>query len=282
MSDAERFDPFSGTRVHIVASRQNRPNIPTDGCPFCVGGLEAPDEYRVKSFVNRWPALQNGICEVVLYSPKHDASFASLEPNEIKDVVDLWAERTTHLALQKDIEYVLVFENCGAQVGATIQHPHGQIYAFDHVPARQHRILSANWRPELDAGARVILTTENFVVYSQFAAIHPVSLVVAPRVRVGAVAALTDGQRVEFAEVLSRTFRALQNLFDSPPPYMMWITQVAENKYYSEPWMHMEIVSPWRATNVQRYIAAAEVSTEEYFNPVDPDDVAARMRRLVS
>jgi len=133
-----------------------------------------------------------------------------------------------------------------------------------------------------DAGARAILTTKNFVVYAQFASVHPVSLVVAPRARVGTVAELTSDQRLGFAEVLSRTFKALHNLFDSPPPYMMWITQIAETKNYTEPWMHMEIVSPWRATNVQRYIAAAEISTEEYFNPVDPDDVAARLRNLIS
>jgi UDPglucose--hexose-1-phosphate uridylyltransferase len=44
----------------------------------------------------------------------------------------------------------------------------------------------------------------------------------------------------------------------------------------------MEIVSPWRAAHVPRYIAAVEVATQEYFNPVDPADVAARLRALMT
>ncbi|NBU39069.1 MAG: galactose-1-phosphate uridylyltransferase, partial [Actinobacteria bacterium] len=61
---APRRDPFLDTFVHIVESRQGRPNLPSDGCPFCVGGLEAPEPYDVKSFPNRWPALGEGNCEV--------------------------------------------------------------------------------------------------------------------------------------------------------------------------------------------------------------------------
>jgi UDPglucose--hexose-1-phosphate uridylyltransferase len=67
-----------GTVVHVVRARQGRPNLPSTGCPFCVGGLEAPEPYTVKAFPNRWPALGPGRCEVVLYTPEHDATFASL------------------------------------------------------------------------------------------------------------------------------------------------------------------------------------------------------------
>ena len=42
-----------------------------------------------------------------------------------------------------DLAYVLVFENRGAEVGATIPHPHGQIYAFDTVPDQPLRELRA-------------------------------------------------------------------------------------------------------------------------------------------
>src|SRR6187455_734036 len=53
-------DPYLGTVVHVVASRQARPNLPSTGCPFCVGGLEAPEPYDVRSFPNRWPAYAPG------------------------------------------------------------------------------------------------------------------------------------------------------------------------------------------------------------------------------
>lgn len=281
MNSNERIDPHSGSRVHIVAARQDRPNSPTTDCPFCVGGLEAPSDYTVKSIANRWPALDYGVCEVVLYSSQHDASLVSIAPGGIRNVIDLWAQRTEQLQRQDNIEYVLIFENRGAQVGATIQHPHGQIYAFDHVPARQHRLLSSQWKPELDSGSREILSTPFFVAYAQYASIHPVSLVVAPRQRVATINELSDLQRTDFSETLHRVFSALDKLFDEPLPYMMWINQSADAKTYKNPWMHMEIVSPWRAPNVQRFIAAAEVSTEEYFNPVDPADIAQRLRDLI-
>ncbi|KRO63317.1 MAG: hypothetical protein ABR76_00630 [Acidimicrobiia bacterium BACL6 MAG-121220-bin61] len=58
-SGNERIDPNTGTVVHIVGSRQNRPNLPAADCPFCVGGLEAPQPFETHHFVNRWPPMPN-------------------------------------------------------------------------------------------------------------------------------------------------------------------------------------------------------------------------------
>lgn len=281
MSDNDRLDPHSGVRVHIVAARQNRPNLPSSECPFCVGGLESPEPYDVKSFANRWPALETGACEVVLYSSQHDATFASLGVSGIRNVIDLWAERSTQLQQQSDVDYVLIFENRGAEVGATISHPHGQIYAFDHVPRRQHSILQSQWKPDPQPADRLVINGDHFVAYAQYAAIHPVSLVVAPHQQVSLLSQLGDELRDELASILHKTFVALDQLFDAPLPYMMWITQAPAKTRCENAWLNIEIVSPWRAKGVQRYIAAAEVSTEEYFNPVDPADIAQRLRTLV-
>ena len=72
----------------------------------------------------------------MLYTPRHDASFADLTPAEARRVVDLWAARSEELGAHDDVDYVLVFENRGPEVGATIAHPHGQIYALADVPPR--------------------------------------------------------------------------------------------------------------------------------------------------
>ena len=119
-----RRDPYLDTVVHIVEARQSRPNLPTDGCPFCVGGLEAPDPYDVKAFPNRWPALGEGNCEVVLYSPDHDTSFHGLGVSGVRKVIDLWAGRTRALLDRPGTEYVMIFENRGAEVGAKIGRAH--------------------------------------------------------------------------------------------------------------------------------------------------------------
>src|SRR5690606_39872460 len=79
-SDGYRVDPLTGDVAYIVAGRQRRPNLPATGCPFCPGGLEAPEPYDVLAFPNRWPPLPAGRAEVVLYTPDHDATFASLGP----------------------------------------------------------------------------------------------------------------------------------------------------------------------------------------------------------
>jgi UDPglucose--hexose-1-phosphate uridylyltransferase len=281
MNENDRIDPHSGARVHIVAARQHRPNLPSSDCPFCVGGLESPKPYEVKSFANRWPALETGACEVVLYSSQHDATITTLGSSGIRKVIDLWAERTTQLQQQSDVDFVLIFENRGAEVGATISHPHGQIYAFDHVPRRQHSILETQWKPDTQPADRLVINSDHFSTYAKYAAIHPVSLVVAPHKQISLLSQLNDALRDDLASVLHKTFVALDQLFDGPLPYMMWITQASAKTQYENVWLHIEIVSPWRAKGVQRFIAAAEVSTEEYFNPVDPADIAQRLRNLV-
>jgi len=176
---------------------------------------------------------------------------------------------------------LLIFENRGAEVGATISHPHGQIYAFDHVPRRQHSILETQWKPEKQPADRLVINSDHFSTYAKYAGIHPVSLVVAPHKQISLLSQLNDALRDDLASVLHKTFVALDQLFDGPLPYMMWITQASAKTQYENVWLHIEIVSPWRAKGVQRFIAAAEVSTEEYFNPVDPADIAQRLRNLV-
>ena len=276
-----RADPFDGTQVHVVGTRQKRPNLPSTGCPFCVGGLEAPEPYDVRSFSNRWPAMPGDRCEVVLYTPEHDATFQSLGTDGARKVVDLWAERTAALGARPDVDYVLVFENRGAEVGATIAHPHGQIYAFDHVPRRQQERLRGGWRPDPGAGERCVATTRDWVAHVPFAPTFPVSLEIAPIERVGDLPSMNDRLRDGLAEILVDVFGRLDRLYGEPLPYMMWLNQrpTVETDDH-DAWFNIEIASPWRSAGVPRFIAAAEVASEEYFNPVVPEELAERLRRL--
>ena len=279
MARETRVDPHTGTVVHIVAARQSRPNLPDNDCPFCVGGLEAPDAYSTKAFPNRWPALDQGYCEVVLYSPDHDASLATLSNDALRELIDLWADRTVALRALPHGECVVVFENRGAEIGATIPHPHGQIYAFDHVPQRTAQYLSNGWTPEDNPGDRLVLEEVGWKVWCDHAAVHPVSLRVAPVTRVADLPSLTHDSRDSLANVLGRVMRALDALFGAAPPYMLWWNQAPRSAHdWPDAWLNLEIVSPWRSTGVPRYIAGVEIATGEYFNPVDPSDVAARLR----
>lgn len=275
-----RTDPFLGTRVHVVGARQTRPNLPDTGCPFCVGGLEAPEPYDVRWFPNRWPAMPDSRCEVVLYTPDHHATLWSLGTAGVRRVIDLWAERTAALGSRADVAYVLVFENRGPDVGATIAHPHGQIYAYDRVPERPARRLVAGWHPDPDPGDRLVCTTGSWTCAVPHAPVYPLEVTLAPAMRVGDLTVADDQLRDELAAMLVEVLARLDQLFDRPLPYMMWLNQRPFDGSHPDAWLNIEIVSPWRSAGVQRYIAAAEVAAGEYFNPVVPEDLAARLRAL--
>ncbi len=276
-----RVDPFTGTVVHVVGSRQERPNLPPTGCPFCVGGREAPDPYDVHWFSNRWPAMDGDRCEVVLYTSDHDATFWSLGIDGARRVVDLWADRTADLGARSDVDYVLAFENRGAEVGATIAHPHGQIYAYDHVPARQAKRLHAGWHPDKSPGERSVAHVEGWSAWVPYAPMFPLAVEVAPDDRVPDLVAMDDAARDGFAAILVEVLGRFDQLYDRPLPYMMWLNQrPSVSDGYGDAWFNVEIVSPWRSAGVQRFIAAAEIASEEYFNPVVPEQLAADLRGL--
>ena len=280
-SEDLRLDPALGTRVHVVHARQGRPNLPSSGCPFCVGGVEAPEPYDVRWFPNRWPAMPDERCEVILYTSDHEATFASLGVEGARRVVDLWAERTVALGGRHDVDYVLVFENRGPEIGATITHPHGQIYAFDHVPERQLALLSAGWKPDIDPGDRLVTASDGWTVCVPVASPFPIALSISPDAQVPDVVSLDGDARNALAAVLVDTFSRLDALYDRALPYMMWLHQrPTDGAEWPQAWFNIDIVSPWRAAGVQRFIAAAEVATGEYFNPVVPEDLAATLRAL--
>jgi UDPglucose--hexose-1-phosphate uridylyltransferase len=277
----QRIDPHLGTRVHYVSSRQKRPNLPSSGCPFCPGGLEAPEPYDVRWFTNRWPAMPGERCEVVLYTSDHDATFASLGADGARRVIDLWAQRTEELGARDDVESVLVFENRGPEVGATIAHPHGQIYAFDHVPERTLARLKAPWTPDPDPGDRLVVEHGGWRATVPYSNPYPVALSVAPVELRPDLMSLTDSERQRLAELLVDVFARLDRLYDVPLPYMMWLNQrPTVPSGWDDAWFNIEIVSPFRSAGVPRFIAAAEVATGEYFNPVIPEDLAERLRSL--
>jgi UDPglucose--hexose-1-phosphate uridylyltransferase len=274
-----RVDPVLGTIVHVVSARQARPNLPSTGCPFCVGGLEAPEPYDVKSFANRWPAMDGDRCEVVLYTSQHDASFPSLGVEGARKVIDLWAERTAVLGARDDVDYVLCFENRGREVGATIAHPHGQIYAYDHVPSRQSRRLAAGWTPDKAPGERVVVERDGWSAWVPYAPTFPVAVEIAPIERMPDLPGMDGPSRTGLAAILIEVVGRFDALYGTATPYMLWMNQrptVAEG--FDDAWFNIEIVSPWRAAGVQRFIAAAEVASEEFFNPVIPEQLAERLR----
>ncbi len=289
-------DPLTGAPVVIARARQDRPNRPpAEGCPFCVGGLEAPEPYRTKAFVNRWPSLSEGCCEVVLFSPDHDASLATLDVADLEAVVDLWAQRTSMLGSRPDVDYVLVFENHGAEVGATIAHPHGQIFAFDFVPpvpatelqlaaercslcdpVPESQIVSMHGTDHdlADAGS-----DPTWTAWVPATSPHPYGMVLSPRAHVGSLPELAQPARAALAHALGDTLARLERHLGPGAPYMFWFHQrPTDGEAWPHAHLHAEIVPLWRSPGVARYVAGGELGSGVFINPVDPAAAAADLR----
>lgn len=297
-----RFDRLTREWVAIVGHRQTRPNQPADACPFCVGGLEAPDPYTVKSFANRWSPYRSGdpvepeselahasgfarmpargAAEVVLYSPDHDASLASIGVDGARRVVDLWAERTAELLARPEVAYVLVFENRGAEVGATIPHPHGQIYAFPFVPPvprREAEVAAEHGCPlctevvrEAAAGARVVFDDDDWLAWVPFASGYPFGVLLGPRSHQLGVPDLGPESRQSLATALVDVLGRYDRLFSAPFPYLLWIHHGVH--------VHVHLAPPWRSQGTARYIASGEAGSGTLSNPVVPEAAAAMLR----
>jgi UDPglucose--hexose-1-phosphate uridylyltransferase len=287
-----RFDPLTGARALIVASRQARPNLPSGGCPFCPGGLEAPEPYEVRWFKNRWPPLPEGRAEIVLFSPEHHQSLGWLPKGQLLKVVSLWAERTQALGARDDVGYVLVFENRGRDVGATIPHPHGQIYAFSEVPpvplrelAGKECAICAEMAGTGDAGPshakRSITSAGGWRSWAVWAAGFPFELLLAPEEHTGDLAQ-AQGSHEGLAEVLGSALSGLDGLFGVPMPYMLWCHQrPTDGGDWPTAHLHFHVAPAQRARRVPRYVASGELGTGIMFNPVAPEDAAARLRDVL-
>jgi UDPglucose--hexose-1-phosphate uridylyltransferase len=285
-----RVDPLSGDLVYVVAHRQARPNRPGTDCPFCPGGLEAPEPYEVRWFPNRWPPFTGessadaSRAEIVLYTPKHDAAFWQLDPTEARRVVDLWAERTEALGAHDDAQYVLVFENRGAEVGATIAHPHGQIYAFDVIPPRALAELarpSARGLGPDAVGDRLVARNDRWRAWVPEAANWPYELLLAPDLPAPDLPSLDEGHRDDLAGLLLDVLARLDRLFDAPMPYMMWFHQrPTDGGPWEDAWVHLHIAPLLRGPGTPRFVAAGELGSQVFFNPVDPSDAATRLREV--
>ena len=139
------------------------------------------------------PAL--GRCEVVCFTTDHDSTFAALAPERARTVIDAWADRTAELGALPEVELVFCFENRGQEIGVTLHHPHGQIYAYPYLPQRSAAILEQATRhhertgrllgadilaAEERDGRRVVLQGRHWTAYVPFAARWPVEVHLAP------------------------------------------------------------------------------------------------------
>lgn len=315
-----RWHPVRGEWVMYAAHRLGRTFLPPpEYNPLAptrdpAHPTELPrGRYDVAVFENRFPSLTLnapdpgpgpadtragvGACEVVVFSQDASGRLADLTEAQLTLLLGVWADRTTRLAATGKIRSVLCFENRGVEVGVTLHHPHGQIYAYDHVPpvparaAEQMRAYrEAHGRPWLEdfvaaeraEGVRVIRDEgEALSVVPPFARFTYETWVLPAR-PVAFLADLTASERAAFARVLGDALRRLDALFGVRMPYLLTVQQApldapGEAGPATYP-LRVELCPYLRAPGRLKFLAGTEQGAGEFANDKFPEVAAAELR----
>jgi UDPglucose--hexose-1-phosphate uridylyltransferase len=328
-----RFNPLLGEWVLCSPGRLDRPWLgerhaspaPAPAydpdCYMCpgnarAGGAKNPAYDGVYAFDNDFPALrrddgdvpeqssspllraepERGRCRVLCFSPRHDEHFAGMTEERVRRVVDAWAEESERLGSEEGVAYVQIFENRGAMMGASNPHPHGQIWANEHVPTiparksarlREHYeatrrdLLGEYVDEELRRGERLVETAERWVQLVPFWAVWPFETLLVPRRRVESLSELDDAERQELAGLIGRLTRRYDALFGVPFPYSMgWYERTRDGG--PQPWhrLHAVYYPPLlRSASVRKFIVGYELTAEAQ-RDLTAEEAAQRLRRL--
>jgi UDPglucose--hexose-1-phosphate uridylyltransferase len=327
-----RYDVLTGDWIPMASHRMNRTFLPAaDSCPLCPADPgsayhdgEIPDtDYDVAVFENRFPSywrlpgqdvraewLQDGEslwpvrhaagrCEVICFSPDHTTSVAALPDRRVRTIIEAWAARTEALGAMDGIGQVYPFENRGAEIGVTLPHPHGQIYAYPGVTPKTRAMLSqaaahreATGRKLLTdvleaelRGPRLIATTDHWAAYVPEAARWPVELHLMSLRDVPDLPALTSAERADLATLYPRLLRAFDRFFPTggPLPYIAgWHQAPVDPELRDLGRLHLQAFSIRRAPDKLKYLAGSESGMGAWISDTTPERIATRLRAALA
>jgi UDPglucose--hexose-1-phosphate uridylyltransferase len=326
-SSTMRRDRILDEWVTIAGHRQTRTHLPPeDECPLCPSSdayqSEIPaHDYDVVVFENRFPsfALTSivedvssdgdadghglfatapgfGRCEVVCFTSDHDAAFSSLTPARVRTVIDAWVDRTTELSEIPGVEQVFCFENRGEEIGVTLSHPHGQIYAYPYVTPRTRRMLTSArahhaetgrnlfadvLQAEIQSGERVVVASASWTAFVPFSARWPMEVHLYPNRQVPDLTSLTDDERADLSRVYLEVLRRMEGVHDDSLPYIAAWHQAPVTADRDLAYLHLEVFSIRRAPGKLKYLAGSESAMGAFVNDVLPEE-AAKLLRAVS
>jgi UDPglucose--hexose-1-phosphate uridylyltransferase len=316
-----RWHPLLREWVITATHRQERTFLPpADHCPLCPtrpGGFpsEVPEPtYEIVSFDNRFPSLHReppepavegnelcpvrkaeGVCEVVLYTPQHHGTLTDMPVDHIEKLIYVWTDRFEQLSQLDFVKYVFIFENKGKVIGVTLEHPHGQIYAYPFIPPKIERELESAFihhkergtclfcdllRFELDDGRRVVAANESFLAVVPFYARFPYEVHITPRRHLGALTDLSAGEKRHLAELLKVVLLKYDNLWGISMPYMMVMhprpSDGLDHNYFH---FHIEFYPPHRTKDKLKYLAGSESGAGTFINDTLAEEKADELRQ---
>ena len=329
-----RFNPLTGEWVLVSPHRTNRPwqgqveETPPEkkpqydpDCYLCpgnerAGGKRNPAYTSTFVFENDFAALipdtpketmnredllvasgEPGMCRVICFSPRHDLTLANMSATETRAVVDVWAEQYAELGARESVNWVQIFENRGAMMGASNPHPHCQVWATLDVPneaakeqrgistyAKEHRrcLLCEYLKVEVESGTRVVMSNDHFVVVVPFWAIWPFEILLVAREHVADIGALSSEQRNGLADILGRITSCYDNVFRAPFPYSMGFHQRPTDGQEHEEWhFHGHFHPPLlRSATIRKFMVGYELLATPQ-RDITPESAAERLRAAI-
>ena len=317
-----RWDSLKKQWVITATHRQQRTfKPPADYCPLCPteeGGFptEVPaEDYDLVVFENKFPSLQDpppeavvsgeekapvalarGICEVVLFTSEHDAVMSKKPLSRFLKLIKVWRDRYRELGKKDFVDYVYIFENKGEEVGVTLDHPHGQIYAYPFIPpmikneldaSRDHFEETGNCLYchvlsfEREAQQRIVFENDSFVAFVPFSARYTYEVHIYARNHIASFNEFSVQEELDLARILKKLLATYDNLFDFVFPYIMAIHQQPCNGRgvdYSH--FHIEFYPPHRTEDKLKYLAGSEAGAGTFINGSLPEEKAAELRQV--
>jgi len=237
-----------------------------------------------------------GICRVVCFSPRHDLTIACMELAGLRKVVDTWVEQYAELGANPAINYVQIFENRGAMMGASNPHPHCQIWSSHALPnevtkeqvsqlawreARSSCLLCEYARLEQSARERLVEENDSFLTVVPFWAVWPFETMVISKRHLPGIDRLADTARDGLADILKRTTARYDRLFQVTFPYSMGIHQRPTDGAPHDEWhLHLHFYPPLlRSATVRKFLVGYEMLATPQ-RDITPESAAERLRRL--
>jgi UDPglucose--hexose-1-phosphate uridylyltransferase len=235
-----------------------------------------------------------GLCKVLCFHPNHSLTLATMSHMQIRRVVDSWTQEHIELTGLDWVEYVQIFENRGAMMGASNPHPHCQVWATGFVPnepeaetaaqrehlARTgHCLLCDYMAAEKTAGERVIFENEYFVALVPWWATWPFEVLLLSRRHLGALPEFSSDERDGLADALKRLTIRFDNLFETSFPYTMGFHQSPAGKTAYPEWhFHAHFYPPLlRSATVRKFMVGFEMLGMPQ-RDITPEDAARQLR----
>lgn len=301
-----RQHPLTGEWISYSGARQNRTMLPNvSECPLCPMTddeqlTDVPvDAYELAIFTNRFSALSPdaagppqldlptrpgiGVCDVISYSSDHHASLSTIGADRIELLIDALDIRLETLLANPDIQWVLPFENRGREIGVTLDHPHGQLYALPHLPEKIRTTAEGFIKTDPLEGLTTripdqLKLDENDagLAFVPPWAKYPFETWIVPHDRTPSLAGLSRSERAGMAALIETAAQKLDAVFEAPMPYTFgW--QTAPKGFEDTFHMHCVFQPMKRASDKMKYLASVEQFTGFYLVDLPPEDAAAQL-----